>query len=279
MLKQEEALAELDASIDDWVTKLELAENRRTRVRQKLLEHVAAATLLAVSDSTGSSRPQSPETVKSPGGPQELSTPPRSPSKTAFASRAGSASPSPQRVVAQVPSTIFEQPVIEDAAENGSTISRSGSTNTLRRSDVESIRIYAGDDIYTLLADVENQISQMGAGSAPAPTPEARSARDIQHQRQRSHDLLSGLAGVTSATSASPTASSSTTINGTPSGSTPTVSPSTKMTGSSGLASTRVVAAAINRDDRTATPSPVTSHATDAAKERAILLTAAVFKP
>jgi hypothetical protein len=34
---------ELDHSIDDWVTKLEQAENRRTRVRQKLLEHVAAA--------------------------------------------------------------------------------------------------------------------------------------------------------------------------------------------------------------------------------------------
>jgi hypothetical protein len=43
ILKQQEALMELDHSIDDWVTKLEQAENRRTRVRQKLLEHVAAA--------------------------------------------------------------------------------------------------------------------------------------------------------------------------------------------------------------------------------------------
>ena len=46
MLKQEEALSELDASIEDWVAKLEQAENRRSRVRQKLLEHIAAATLL-----------------------------------------------------------------------------------------------------------------------------------------------------------------------------------------------------------------------------------------
>ncbi|EEY14430.1 conserved hypothetical protein [Verticillium alfalfae VaMs.102] len=46
MLKQEEALGELDASIDDWVNKLEHAENRRARVRQKLLEHVAAAAIL-----------------------------------------------------------------------------------------------------------------------------------------------------------------------------------------------------------------------------------------
>lgn len=46
LLKQEEALIELDLSIDDWVSKLEHAENRRTRVRQKLLEHVAAALTL-----------------------------------------------------------------------------------------------------------------------------------------------------------------------------------------------------------------------------------------
>ncbi|KAH8676766.1 Up-regulated during septation-domain-containing protein [Tricladium varicosporioides] len=46
ILKQEEALSELDSSIDDWVSKLEQAENRRTRVRQKLLEHVAAALII-----------------------------------------------------------------------------------------------------------------------------------------------------------------------------------------------------------------------------------------
>ncbi len=50
MLEQEEALAKLDASIDDWATKLEQAENRRTSVRQKLLEHVAAASILLVPD-------------------------------------------------------------------------------------------------------------------------------------------------------------------------------------------------------------------------------------
>ncbi|KAI9835642.1 MAG: hypothetical protein M1837_003687 [Sclerophora amabilis] len=55
ILKQEEALAELDTSIDDWVAKLDQAENRRTRVRQKLLEHVAAAlTLRMPQDEPGS---------------------------------------------------------------------------------------------------------------------------------------------------------------------------------------------------------------------------------
>lgn len=68
MLKQEEALAELDQSIDEWVTKLEHAENRRTRVRQKLLEHMAAALVLQ----------------KTKAGSQafEEQTPPQSPTKT-----------------------------------------------------------------------------------------------------------------------------------------------------------------------------------------------------
>jgi|TARA_R110002003_G_scaffold41_15_gene2963 hypothetical protein len=46
LLKQEEALAELDISIDEFILKLEQAENRRLRLRQKLLEHVAAAIVL-----------------------------------------------------------------------------------------------------------------------------------------------------------------------------------------------------------------------------------------
>ncbi|QLI70263.1 uncharacterized protein G6M90_00g074740 [Metarhizium brunneum] len=249
MLKQEEALAELDASIDDWVAKLERAENRRTRVRQKLLEHVAAAALLPVAKSTPGLS-ESVQSVKSPGGPRELSTPPRSPSKTSFASRTDSASPSPQRVVAQVPSTIIEQPVVEDAAKNVCDISRAGSTVTLKRSDVQSIRIYAGDDVYALLADVENQISKMGVA-----TPESTASLDIQSQRQRSREQLIGRvdypspphpAGVASATAAilAPNAAD---IN--------------------------------NRDGKNATPSPISSQAKDGATEGEILLTAAVFKP
>ncbi|KAI9776204.1 MAG: hypothetical protein M1839_000525 [Geoglossum umbratile] len=64
ILKQEEALAELDASIDDWVDKLAQADNRRTRIRQKLLEHIAVTLTL---------RPDSK--------PQGEHTPPRSPQK------------------------------------------------------------------------------------------------------------------------------------------------------------------------------------------------------
>ncbi|KAI9718281.1 MAG: hypothetical protein M1812_004271 [Candelaria pacifica] len=70
LLKQEEALAELDLSIDDWVSKLEKAENRRTRIRQKLLEHVAAASTLGLGERRKQWRPT-----------QEEQTPPRSPEK------------------------------------------------------------------------------------------------------------------------------------------------------------------------------------------------------
>ncbi|KAL1984972.1 hypothetical protein VTN96DRAFT_8528 [Rasamsonia emersonii] len=60
MLRQQEALAELDQSIDEWITKLEHFENRRTRVRQKLLEHVAAALMLQTTPQSQASEQQTP---------------------------------------------------------------------------------------------------------------------------------------------------------------------------------------------------------------------------
>jgi len=71
LLKQEEALAELDISIDEFILKLEQAENRRLRLRQKLLEHVAAALLLNPpasnrEDMTESTPPRSPVKAESP---------------------------------------------------------------------------------------------------------------------------------------------------------------------------------------------------------------------
>ncbi len=250
MLRQEEALAELDTSIDDWVTKLEQAENRRTRVRQKLLEHVAAAATLPLAGvhlsvgSSGSSlaSPAAPNNVvgvseslqlamgikpaaatpASTHQPPPISTPPRSPVKTSFQQPSGAttmtssatvSSPSasaaaaamayiispvasspltpqqmllppqsqpqqPRSLTTQVPSTILEQPLVEEAmarlaaadrqqkiASAKSAKDRDAGNGGRRREDVESIRIYAGDDVYALLADVENQITQMGGGS------------------------------------------------------------------------------------------------------------------
>jgi Up-regulated During Septation len=140
MLKQEEALSELDSSIDDWVSKLEQAENRRTRVRQKLLEHVAAA--LIMQPVAGVERRENEhehmhivtQMVKG-----EMNTPPRSPTKAS----------SPERL---------ERVVEEVRVASPETMIRSSRHGR----DVESIRIYADSDVYALLADVEEEINRMG---------------------------------------------------------------------------------------------------------------------
>ncbi|KAF9881996.1 hypothetical protein CkaCkLH20_00032 [Colletotrichum karsti] len=191
MLKQEEALAELDTSIDDWVNKLEQAENRRTRVRQKLLEHVAAAaTLPTPATSTASESLQLAMGVRTTPqvGVGNISTPPRSPTKNGFSSHTSSSpSSSPQRVVAQVPSTIVEQPVVEESADGRA------STFSQRRANVESIRIYADSDVYALFADVENEITKMSAVAVQTETSGNLSDDERREiYRARSHEALSG---------------------------------------------------------------------------------------
>ncbi|RSL87364.1 hypothetical protein CEP52_015555 [Fusarium oligoseptatum] len=201
MLKQEEALAELDASIDDWVNKLEQAENRRTRVRQKLLEHLAAAACLPVGGLPMTPEPQQQQAPSSTpsSGVGNISTPPRSPSKETFTSPQSTSSPhnspSPQRFVSQVPSTILEQPVIEEAEnQEEEPEERPTSMASLKRSDVESIRIYAGDDVYALLADVENEITLMSKQvSEPPSAVDMMETKRIALHRQRSHEMLNGL--------------------------------------------------------------------------------------
>lgn len=196
MLRQEEALAELDSSIDDWVTKLEHAENRRSRVRQKLLEHVAAAATLPVGAAT-TPPIDHPHLAMGPrpcptAGLGNISTPPRSPTKSA--PRNGSNSPSPQRVAPQVPSTILEQPIIEESASACSGGEQAEEAS--RRIDVESIRVYADSDVYALLADVENEITKMSAASREeVTTPMSDDERKELH-RARSHEMLQGLSAV-----------------------------------------------------------------------------------
>ncbi|KAM3075153.1 hypothetical protein ACMFMG_007393 [Clarireedia jacksonii] len=136
ILKQEEALAELDNSIDDWVSKLDQAENRRTRVRQKLLEHVAAAAFMQPSRSSG------------------VTTPPRSPIK--------GTSPTRCEVVDIREDTMFEEEEIEEEEEEEKE-------QISKRQAVESIRIYADSDVFALLADVEEEINRM---SEPPSAPD-----------------------------------------------------------------------------------------------------------
>ncbi|KAG6323482.1 hypothetical protein E4U22_006013 [Claviceps purpurea] len=267
MLKQEEALAELDASIDDWVSKLEQAENRRTRVRQKLLEHIAAAAIIGTSNATAASisEPvQSPGGIQSPTGPRELSTPPRSPLQSSFYSRSGSTSPSPQRVVAQIPSTILEQPVLEDGANS----SRTTSLATLSRGDIQSIRIYAGDDVFALLADVEDEMIKMGTA------PQAESEHDRQQERQRSHEMLHGYSHGPSHF-VSPWASH-TAAQQMPAS--PETSPTT-MNGSARVPRTAGGPVLNGADVQSLTPSPLAPAGIKAGKEAGPFLTSAVFNP
>ncbi|KAH6609625.1 hypothetical protein Trco_002971 [Trichoderma cornu-damae] len=175
MLRQEEALAELDASIDEWVIKLERAENRRTRVRQKLLEHIAAAAILSVSREARS--PVQPQAA------QEISTPPRSPAKTPSRSRPESASPPPLRVVAQVPSMILELPAVEEAEVEDEDKAGLSRKSTMKSSDGESIRIYAGDEVFARLTDAEDEIFRMGNA---VPEPEAADQPGFPQTRRES---------------------------------------------------------------------------------------------
>lgn len=202
MLKQEEALAELDASIDDWVSKLEHAENRRSRVRQKLLEHVAAAATLpaAGTSTTAAESLQMAMGTRPPcsaAGLGNISTPPRSPTKTSPRIGSNSPSPSPQRVVPHVPSTILEVPIVEAPLPAGKTAEEeaaAASAEAQRRIDVQSIRVYADSDVYALLADVENEITKMSVVSRDeAVSPMSDDERRELH-RARSHEMLQGRA-------------------------------------------------------------------------------------
>ncbi|EHK26239.1 uncharacterized protein TRIVIDRAFT_188606 [Trichoderma virens Gv29-8] len=214
MLRQEEALAELDASIDGWVIKLERTENRRTRVRQKLLEHIAAAAILSIGKETPPPQQQPQQTQPQPSSPvrqpspvqirvvQDIATPPRSPVKTTFSDRPESASPPPLRVVAQVPSMVLELPAEEVVPENKTDLSRK---STMKSTDGESIRIYAGDELFALLTDVEDEIIRMNnaipeSNATPesatpepnaSPKPEASQSEFLQigHEVPRSSNF------------------------------------------------------------------------------------------
>ncbi|OAA47238.1 PIF1 helicase-like protein [Beauveria brongniartii RCEF 3172] len=268
MLKQEEALAELDASIDDWVTKLEQAENRRTRVRQKLLEHVAAAAILPVPDgSVSASSPyQTHGGASPPLGIRDVSTPPRSPTKqtcTTSSPRTGSNSPSPQRVVAQVPSTILELPLMEEqqAASAKSSVGRSASTATTKsRKAVESIRVYAGDDLYALLADVEDEIFRLGSGQEEQqPMP----VKPLKEQvRNRSQEKLDGDGTCNSTAADTLTAATTTTTTTTTTTATTTTPPP-----------------AVDAGNAPPSAPPARAGKKDFLKEAQMLLSNTVFRP
>lgn len=198
MLKQEEALAELDASIDDWVSKLEQAENRRTRVRQKLLEHVAAAATLPPTSEVdvvaANESLQKAIGVLAPNtAASDLSTPPQSPKKSSTFPENEQSSPSPQRVVARVPSMIPELPAEEEEGNLEVPARDPEEESMLQR--MESIRIYADSDVYALLADVESEFTKLNGDGTTSPEPTMQPANDAERKelhRAHSRDILTG---------------------------------------------------------------------------------------
>ncbi|KAK4127341.1 hypothetical protein N657DRAFT_206534 [Parathielavia appendiculata] len=203
ILKQEESLAEFDNSIEEWVNKLEQVENRRTRVRQKLLEHVAAAATLGLPTGNvlGASENLHHAIGVRPLNANILSTPPRSPTKNSFTATQSS-SPSPHR--AQVPSTILEQPLFEEAAsmdskdavDNGTDAINKEAENGVALRRAETIRVYADNDVYSLLARVQDSIDEMTAGGEaaakddPSSSSPSLDAERTKLCRKHSHGAL-----------------------------------------------------------------------------------------
>lgn len=216
ILKQEERLADLDAEIDDCVAELDRVENRRARVRQKLLEHVAAASLLPTSTTTP--RPDGGASALPSPAPRDISTPPRSPASEAdiiddygdYESSPGVGDPEPPSLNQPDPkfkrqALVELEPVLESEPQPGPgpepepesesepepqpepslepqpeplepqsepmperELRRPSdgrvSVMSPRRPGVESIRVYMGGDVFTLLADVENEFSKLNDG-------------------------------------------------------------------------------------------------------------------
>ncbi|QDS73645.1 hypothetical protein FKW77_002352 [Venturia effusa] len=136
LLKQQEALIELDKSIDDWIVKLERAENRRLRLRQKLLEHVAAAMALGppqqyqFPEAQPYPEPECPQAVHI----QQTTTPPRSPKMT---------------------------PTVPVSPPHANLTIQSPRPLRVDRKEVESIKIYADNQVLNLFEDIEQAVTKM----------------------------------------------------------------------------------------------------------------------
>lgn len=119
-------------------------------MRQKLLEHVAAAVFMPVTTPSVKKRNNSVNTI----------TPPRSPIKGI----------SPVRESHRTVDIMTPQPQLSEAELK--------EKKEARRKAVESIRIYADSDVFALLADVEDEINRMGD-----PTLSSSSS-DESHEKQ-----------------------------------------------------------------------------------------------
>ena len=173
MLRQEQGLAQLDAALDAHFTKLEQSENRRTRIRQKLLEHVAAATTLQTSlpsSSSSSSLSFSPVTPDNPAIDPSSSLPSSLSSPKHRGDRVGGLVGLGVGILDEdtPPRTPSDRPHTSASASSPSSLSVP--QHHIERKDVESIRVYADSNVYALFADVEQEISRMAVRASGGGT-------------------------------------------------------------------------------------------------------------
>lgn len=139
-LKQEQTLSELDGSIDNWVLKLDRAENRRARIRQKLLEHVAAAMMLKGDASSSPKRDGDANDDK----------------------KRADVAPAPPKPVldTRTPLVVPQQQQPEDGTPPLTPDRPSTPPPRVHRNDIQSIRIYADANIYTLFPEMEQDMAK-----------------------------------------------------------------------------------------------------------------------
>ncbi|KAL9083621.1 MAG: hypothetical protein Q9165_008436 [Trypethelium subeluteriae] len=171
LIRQEEALAELDLSLDDWIQKIEQAENRRLRIRQKVLEHFCVA--LTLGEQTVGSPEVLPLVMSPVAGGQGMGvgmavrvqgiqatpeqTPPRSPVDRTDSPRMFAGIPSGTTAAAGgVPANQEVKPLLIDAGSP-----KMGGGDPEKRRDVQSIKIYADENVLDLFSDIEQAIDNM----------------------------------------------------------------------------------------------------------------------
>ncbi|RKF79977.1 hypothetical protein GcC1_040017 [Golovinomyces cichoracearum] len=178
ILKQEESLSGLDRSIDSWVSKLEQVENRRMRVRQKLLEHVAAAALMDIKSPVNNedSHIDSHTINHISSNPPGENTPPHSPRHSpkklekvmnevqgqleSLLSVSESLSLFSSNATASSPEDLANNSVDENSPDR---ISSNQNLPHIPSAETQkSIRVYADDDLYALMDCVEEEIERMG---------------------------------------------------------------------------------------------------------------------
>lgn len=172
LLKLEVNLSELDRCIDACVSKFELAENRRMRLRQKLLEHVAAAAVVEIQNPADSKMQSKKRMHQDTSGEN---TPPRSPQHE------------PQRTELEIkglpshldpiPSPIPEPLLLltprthESSPESPTEISKEPLEQIIIIRDTKSDILvqspqdaydYADKDVFALMDCVEEEMERMG---------------------------------------------------------------------------------------------------------------------